>query len=91
MEGKSANTIYFILTANQIKHLITLLLFHSKIGGMCMSEPNAGTDVLGMKSNAVYDSTRDGFVLNGAKVSVLYAICILHKVQNYCLLKDDHV
>ena len=40
----------------------------SKIGGMCMSEPNAGTDVLGMKSNAVYDATRDGYLLNGTKV-----------------------
>ena len=27
----------------------------AKIGGMCMSEPNAGTDVLGMKTNAVFD------------------------------------
>jgi alkylation response protein AidB-like acyl-CoA dehydrogenase len=34
-----------------------------------MSEPNAGTDVLGMRSNAVYDATRDGYVLNGTKVS----------------------
>jgi hypothetical protein len=41
-----------------------------------------------MKSNAVCDSTRDGFALNGAKVSVLYAVCILHKVQN-CLLRND--
>lgn len=41
----------------------------SKIGGMCMSEPNAGTDVLGMKSNAVYDPTRGGYILNGTKVS----------------------
>lgn len=40
----------------------------SKIGGMCMSEPNAGTDVLGMKTNAVYDATRDGYLLNGTKV-----------------------
>jgi hypothetical protein len=40
----------------------------SKIGGMCMSEPNAGTDVLGMRSNAVYDAARDGYVLNGTKV-----------------------
>jgi len=40
----------------------------SKIGGMCMSEPDAGTDVLGMKSNAVYDSVRDGFILNGTKM-----------------------
>ena len=34
-----------------------------------MSEPNAGTDVLGMRSNAVYDSARDGYILNGTKVS----------------------
>ena len=35
---------------------------------MCMSEPNAGTDVLGMKSNAVYDPQRNGFILNGTKM-----------------------
>jgi len=40
----------------------------SQIGGMCMSEPNAGTDVLGMKTNAVYDAARNGYVLNGTKV-----------------------
>jgi isovaleryl-CoA dehydrogenase len=38
------------------------------IGGMCMSEPNAGTDVLGMKSNAVFDQDLNGYVLNGTKV-----------------------
>jgi isovaleryl-CoA dehydrogenase len=37
-----------------------------RIGGMCMSEPSAGTDVLGMKTTA----TRKGdvYVLNGAKM-----------------------
>lgn len=40
----------------------------SKIGGMCMSEPNAGTDVLGMRTSAVYDASRDGYVLNGNKM-----------------------
>ena len=36
------------------------------IGGMCMSEPDAGTDVLGMRTSArVVDG---GFVLNGAKM-----------------------
>mmetsp|Transcript_10544 Transcript_10544/g.16634 ORF Transcript_10544/g.16634 Transcript_10544/m.16634 type:complete len:451 (-) Transcript_10544:574-1926(-) len=40
----------------------------SQIGGMCMSEPNAGTDVLGMKTNAVYDAARNGYVLNGTKM-----------------------
>jgi isovaleryl-CoA dehydrogenase len=38
----------------------------AKIGGMCMSEPAVGTDVLGMKTTA----TRRGdvYVLNGAKM-----------------------
>ena len=42
------------------------------IGGMGMSEPNAGTDVLGMQSKAVeaMDSTgsKKGWVLNGTKM-----------------------
>lgn len=40
----------------------------TKIGGMCMSEPNAGTDVLGMKSNAKFDDTLNGWILNGTKM-----------------------
>ena len=38
----------------------------SLIGGMCMSEPGAGTDVLGMRSTARRDG--DDYVLNGAKM-----------------------
>ncbi|MBI2962121.1 MAG: acyl-CoA dehydrogenase family protein [Deltaproteobacteria bacterium] len=37
-----------------------------KIGGMCMSEPSAGTDVLGMKTTAARRG--DVYVLNGAKM-----------------------
>ncbi len=36
------------------------------IGGMCMSEPGAGTDVMGMKTTAQRDG--DDYVLNGAKM-----------------------
>lgn len=43
------------------------------IGGMCMSEPNAGTDVLGMKTTAVpyNDGTtynNNSWILNGTKM-----------------------
>lgn len=38
----------------------------SKVGGMCMSEPDAGTDVLGMRTTAVKDG--DDYILNGAKM-----------------------
>ena len=37
-----------------------------KVGGMCMSEPNAGTDVLGMSTRA--ENRGDHWVLNGAKM-----------------------
>ncbi|MCO4761332.1 MAG: acyl-CoA dehydrogenase family protein [Myxococcales bacterium] len=37
-----------------------------KIGGMCMSEPGAGTDVLGMRTNAIQDG--EDWVINGAKM-----------------------
>lgn len=36
------------------------------IGGMCMSEPGAGTDVLGLTTTARRDG--DGYVLDGAKM-----------------------
>jgi isovaleryl-CoA dehydrogenase len=38
------------------------------ICGMCMSEPNAGTDVLGMSTTAKYDSGLDSYILNGTKM-----------------------
>lgn len=38
----------------------------AKIGGMCMSEPGAGTDVLGMATNAKKDG--DDYILNGSKM-----------------------
>ena len=38
----------------------------AKIGGMCMSEPGAGTDVLGMGTRAVRRGDR--YVLNGTKM-----------------------
>lgn len=40
----------------------------SHVGGMCMSEPMAGTDVLGMKTTAVQDSAMNGWILNGTKM-----------------------
>ncbi len=38
----------------------------ARVGGMCMSEPGAGTDVLGMRTTAVRRGDR--YVLNGAKM-----------------------
>ena len=38
------------------------------IGGMGMSESGAGTDVLGMSTNAVLSSDGSHFILNGSKM-----------------------
>jgi isovaleryl-CoA dehydrogenase len=40
----------------------------SQIGGMCMSEPNAGTDVLGMQTRAVQADGSSSWTLNGTKL-----------------------
>lgn len=40
----------------------------SMIGSMGMSEPGAGTDVLGMKTKAVFDEEKEGWILNGTKM-----------------------
>jgi isovaleryl-CoA dehydrogenase len=39
-----------------------------RIGGMCMSEANAGTDVLGMQTKAALDEDSGKWILNGQKM-----------------------
>lgn len=43
----------------------------NKIGGICMTEPNAGSDLMGIKTMAKV--TEDGFLLNGQKTWVTSA------------------
>lgn len=43
----------------------------NKIGGICMTEPNAGSDLMGIKTLAKV--TDDGFILNGQKTWVTSA------------------
>ena len=53
------------------------------IGGMCMSEPNAGTDVLGMQTKAVPDGDGQHWILTGTKMWItvrlpcLMPLCVL--------------
>src|ERR1700752_1287412 len=37
------------------------------LAAYCVSEPDAGSDVSGMRTRAVYDEARDEWVLNGTK------------------------
>ncbi len=50
----------------QCRRLVPKLCSGEHIGGMCMSEPGAGTDVLGMSAQAKLDGDR--YLLNGAKM-----------------------
>jgi alkylation response protein AidB-like acyl-CoA dehydrogenase len=38
-----------------------------QLGAFCVSEPDAGSDVSSLRTNAVYDEASDGWVLNGTK------------------------
>lgn len=58
----------------------------NKIGGICMTEPNAGSDLMGIKSLARV--TDDGFILNGQKTWVTSApvadfFTVLAKTDNH--------
>jgi alkylation response protein AidB-like acyl-CoA dehydrogenase len=41
-----------------------------KLGAFCSSEPEAGSDVAGIRTRAVYDESHDEYVLNGVKTWV---------------------
>jgi len=38
-----------------------------KLGAFCVSEPDAGSDVSGLRTRAIYDEAKDEWVLNGTK------------------------
>jgi acyl-CoA dehydrogenase len=57
---------------NEIKlNYFSEALKGNKIGGICMTEPNAGSDLMGIKTMAKV--TEDGFILNGQKTWVTSA------------------
>ena len=54
--------------AAQRARVLPKVLSGEWVGGMCMTEPEAGTDVLGMRSDAVRNG--DHYVLNGRKMFI---------------------
>lgn len=62
------NNLYVNGSATQKKMFLPRCSDGSVIGGMGMSEPEAGTDVLGMKTKAAYDADSDTWLLNGTKL-----------------------
>ena len=66
-----SNPIYLFGNEEQKKKYLTPLAKGEKIGGMGLTEPDAGSDVHGIKTIAV--QTKQGFVLNGAKMFITNA------------------
>jgi isovaleryl-CoA dehydrogenase len=62
------NNFYNCSNAAQRERYLAKVLSGEWIAGMGMTEPGAGTDVLGMRTVAVRDA--DGYVLNGSKTYI---------------------
>lgn len=59
------NNFYYASNAEQRKRFLEDVITGKKVAGMGMSEPGAGTDVLGMTTSAVKDGNK--YILNGGK------------------------
>lgn len=62
------NNLYINGTHEQRLKWLPDACMGTKIGGMCMSESNAGTDVLSMSTTAKYDGGNNTFIMNGSKM-----------------------
>ncbi|MFT4569673.1 MAG: isovaleryl-CoA dehydrogenase [Hyphomicrobiaceae bacterium] len=62
------NNFFNAANAEQRERFLPGVLAGEKIGAMAMTEPGAGTDVLGMSSTAVRNG--DSYVLNGRKMFI---------------------
>ncbi len=65
------NNFFFAANEEQRERLLPKVLTGEHVGCMCMTEPNAGTDVLGMTTVAVADG--DNYILNGQKALITNA------------------
>ncbi|KPA80908.1 putative mitochondrial isovaleryl-coA dehydrogenase [Leptomonas pyrrhocoris] len=61
------NNFYFSASPEQRQRWLPKVLSGEHVGAMGMSEPSAGTDVLGMRTTAKKDANGD-YVLNGSKI-----------------------
>ncbi|MGH7789214.1 MAG: acyl-CoA dehydrogenase family protein [Candidatus Binatia bacterium] len=62
------NNFYRNASAEQRQRILPGVISGAHIGGMCMTEPEAGTDVLGMRTTARRDG--DHYVINGRKTFI---------------------
>ncbi|MDO8366659.1 MAG: acyl-CoA dehydrogenase family protein [Saprospiraceae bacterium] len=71
MQSLMATYFLYRLGGEEIKGHFRAALKGDEIGGICMTEPNAGSDLLNLQSKALVSD--DGFVLNGQKTWVTSA------------------
>ena len=71
MQSLMATYFLYRLGDEEIKSWFHEALEGKKIGGICMTEPNAGSDLFGIRSRA--EILEDGFILNGQKTWVTSA------------------
>ena len=62
------NNFYRNASPAQRRRFLPAAITGEQIGGMCMTEPEAGTDVLGMRTTARRDG--DHYVINGRKTFI---------------------
>ena len=62
------NNFYHNANEEQRRRYLDKVISGEWIGGMCMTEPSVGTDVLGMKTQAVRRG--DSYYLNGRKIFI---------------------
>ena len=61
------NNFYFAANKDQRSRYLAKVLSGDSLAGMCMSEPGAGTDVLGMTTTATKNASGN-YVINGSKI-----------------------
>jgi isovaleryl-CoA dehydrogenase len=61
------NNFYFAANQDQRSRYLAKVLSGDSLAGMCMSEPGAGTDVLGMTTTATKNAAGN-YVINGSKI-----------------------
>lgn len=62
------NNFYHNASEEQCRRYLDKVISGEWIGGMCMTEPSVGTDVLGMKTQAVRRG--DSYLINGRKIFI---------------------
>ena len=66
-----------------------LLTSGEMVGAIAMTEPDAGSDLQGIRTKAKRDGENGDFILNGSKVGHYHLhVIICRFIKDYCLKHD---